>query len=400
MTKPLEGIRVLEYATFHAGPGAGAILADLGAEVIKVETKKGDALRRWHRLGPYVVTQSDGQSYMYEVSNRGKKGIVLDITQEKGRKIFDRLVQKSDVFLTNLRYSTVYKLGLDYDSIVKENPRIVYSRISGYGANGEDNDQGAYDFLAQARCGFMRAVSNGVPTPGGVGIIDQAASIAATHGIITALFVRERTGKGQEVHSSLLSSGSWLLHVNLMAVSLTQKDLPAWDRSLQSPLRNTFFCKGGDWIVGTNHPPAKYWEALCRATGLEHLLSDPRFDTDEDRWQNNSELVEIFDEVFATKTREEWLPILKECGMMFSPVQSCPELLDDPQALANDYVVAFDHPSLGSLRVPGYPIHFSETPADTKQPAPQLGEHTEEVLRDVGCCSQQDIELLRCEGVI
>ena len=400
MTGPLKGIRVLEFASFHAAPGGGTILADLGAEVIKIEPRGGDPQRKWRRSGAFTLQTPDGENYIFQISNRGKLGIALDIENTKGRKVLTHLIEKSDVFLTNLRDSTLTKQGLQYKDLSKNNPRIVYARISGYGPEGEESDLGAYDFMAQAKSGFMTLAGDESPRPVGFAVVDQAASITVTHAIMTALYVRERTGEGQEIQVSLLGSSTWLLYVNLMLANIAKVEMPAWHRPDQNPLRNTFFCKDGEWIMGTNHPPEKYWETLCRATGMEHLLDDSRFDTDQNRWAHNSELVALFDQAFATKTQHEWIPLLRSHGLLFAPVQSCTEYLDDPQAHANQYIVDVDHPDFGPSRIPSLPIRYSKTPVRTSIGTPKLGQHTETVLQDVCGYTPQQIEQLRQEGVI
>ncbi len=396
----LEGIRVVEYGVFHAGPGAGAILGDLGADVIKIEQGNGDPERYWTRMGDINAAMPDGQNVWHQISNRNKKGIYLDIQKKKGRDIFHRLIEEADVFLTNLRKSTKKKLGIDYENISRINPRIIHANVSGYGPEGPASDIGAFDPLGQARTGMMYVTGGEEPSMINFGVLDQSTAIAASHGILTALLARERQGIGQEVHVSLLSTGIWLMYANMMMISgLGQDPNIKWNRLKHSPLRNNFRCKDGKWIIGTHHPEEKYWGKFCNITGQKALLEDPRFLDNAGRQDNCEALVHIFDEVFVTKTCAEWLELFQDNGLMFSPVQRNIDVFDDPQALINDYLVDYDHPVMGKLKIPGYPIHFSGNSPGVYNPAPDIGEHTDQVMRQMNY-SEEEIEALKKEGII
>ena len=398
---PLEGIKVVEYAVFHAGPGAAAILGDLGADVIKIESGAGDPERSWTTVGLADMSLSNGESIFFQISNRNKRGIYLDIEKEKGRKILHRMIKEADVFLTNLRKSTKAKLGIDYESLRKVNPRIIHANVSGYGPEGPMQDLGAFDPLGQACSGLMYVTGDSEPALLHGGVMDQAAAIVASHAVLTALLARERLGTGQEVHASLYGAGLWLMYPNLMlanVLSITPKHISS-DRYHHSPLRNLFRCKDKKWIVATHHPDEKYWTTFCRATGQTALLTDPRFADSKGRRAYCAELVSIFDEIFATKTREEWLEILLKEKLLFCPVQDIDEVRTDPQALANDYVVQFNDRLLGDVKIPGYPVRFSAHRAGTQSFAPTLGEHTELVMRRMGY-TDEEIRELKEEGVI
>ncbi|MDY6935597.1 MAG: CoA transferase [Spirochaetota bacterium] len=400
-TKPLDGIRVLEYGIFHAGPGASAILSDLGAEVIKIETKAGDPLRGWVDAGNISFQLPHDRNLMFDYSNRGKRGIILDIGQEKGRNIFNQLLKDSDVFVTNLRKSTKIKKGLDYTKISEINPKIIYASVSGFGPEGPVCDMGAYDPLGQAKSGMMFAANSMMPSLIHLAVLDQSTAIAASHAILTALLARERFGTGQEVHVSLYSTGIWLMSANIMANSLARFGTLSGvlDREHNSPLRNCFCSKDGKWVMGVHHPPERYWEPLCRAAGQEHLIDDSRFCDEEKRRENCAELVEIFDKVFATKMLDEWMELFVEHGLMFCPIQNFEDVLVDPQALENEYITDFQHPDLGNIKIPGYPVHFSDYSAGMDKTAPTLGEHTDEILQEMGF-SDKEIQNLREEKVI
>ncbi len=397
---PLSGVKIVEYAVFHAGPGAGAILGDLGAEVIKIEAPGGDPLRNWERIGVRSLALPNDKNILFEIANRNKKDVCIDIKQPDGRAVFAKILQDADVFLTNVRRSTKAKLGIDYESIKKINPRIIHANVSGFGPEGPVADVGAYDPMGQARSGMMFITGNDDPVLIQIAILDQATCIALSHAIITALFVRERHGLGQEVHASLLGTAFWLTYVNMIVAGSGLMDPNIrWDRTANSPVRNNFRCKDGKWICAVHHPEEKYWPLICKGTGLERLLDDPRFQTYELRLANGKELIAIFDEVFATRNRDEWIEILLANGLMFSPVQTLSEALTDPQTLASRYMVEFEHPEFGKTMIPGYPLHFSACDAGTRMPAPQLGDHTNEVLGSVGY-SEAEINDLRARGIV
>jgi crotonobetainyl-CoA:carnitine CoA-transferase CaiB-like acyl-CoA transferase len=233
-----------------------------------------------------------------------------------------------------------------------------------------------------------------------IGILDQTTAITVSHAILTALLDRERRGVGQEVHISLYATALWMQYINLLITGVLSKDpcIPG-NRTQHSPLRNRFRCKDGKWIFGTHHPEEKYWATFCMATEQTALLEDPRYTTDSVGPTNYVELNKIFDQVFATKTADEWMEIFLPHGLMFCSVQTIEDVKTDPQALVNDFVVPFEHPLQGKVQIPGYPIKFSGCSAGTKSAAPQLGEHTDDILQGLGY-SARDLEELKKEGVV
>jgi crotonobetainyl-CoA:carnitine CoA-transferase CaiB-like acyl-CoA transferase len=400
LTPPLQGICILEYGVFHAGPGAGAILGDLGAQVIKIEEKTGDPARYWTKLGKLDTTMPNGDNAIFHFSNRNKRSICLDIQSSKGRRIFERLIERTDVFLTNIRKSTKKKMGIDYPSLRSLNPRMIHANVSGYGPEGPMADLGAFDPLGLARSGLMYATGAEEPKLMHIGLLDQATAIAASHAVITALFARERSGLGQEVQVSLYSVGQWINGIALMINSLLGiNPIVPEERTGHTPLRNKYVCKDGKWIICTHHPEEKYWGEFCEAIGHVHWLSDPRFADADSRRANQTLLIKLLDEIFKTKTSEEWMKIFIAKGLMFCPVQQVTEIQNDPQALDNRYLVDFQDPEKGRFRIAGYPIHFSAHSAGTRSLAPSLGEHTREVMQELDY-SEEEIEQLRSESVI
>jgi crotonobetainyl-CoA:carnitine CoA-transferase CaiB-like acyl-CoA transferase len=397
---PLQGILVLEYGVFHAGPGAGAILGDLGAEVIKIEEKTGDPARYWTQIGKLNMAMPNGESATFNYSNRNKRSICLNIHSVEGRRIFERMISRTDVFLTNLRQSTKKKMGIDYQALKGLNSRLIHANVTGYGPDGDMSDIGAFDPMGLARSGLIFATGSPEPKLMHIGILDQATAIAASHAIVTALFTRERSGMGQEVHVSLYSTGQWLNGIALMINSLLGIDpIVLEDRKTHSPLRNSFICKDGKWLICTHHPEEKYWPQFCEAIEKQDWLTDPRFADTDNRNINNVELIELLDNIFKTRTSEEWMKIFVNKGLMFCPVQHVTEIHNDPQALVNRYMVEFQDPSLGAYRIAGYPIHFSAHSAGTRSLAPSLGQHTTEIMEELGY-PNGEIEAFKKEGVI
>ena len=400
---PLDGIRVLDCGVFHAGPGGPAILADLGAEVIKVEQPGfGDPIRGVSQMGGVQFGPEGGRSLFFEGANRGKKGITLDLKAEKGREVLYRLVEKSDVFTTNLRPAAVEKLGMGYERLREINPRLVYAGVSAYGPKGPDREGGGFDYQGQARSGLMYSVgeSDMPPLVSQFGIVDQATAIMMSHQVLSALFMRERTGKGQEVQTSILSAAMFLQYFNVLVSSVGGTEVPRHQRAKQNPMRNYFACGDGRWVMMTLTPPERHWGPLCRAIDRPELEHDPHYDTNAKRDARSEELVRLFDEIFASRPRAEWLSAFAEHDLFACAVNTLEDLGTDPQVIANDYIVDFDHPIFGQIKIPGYPVHFSGAQAGTAQAAPELGQHTDEVLSRLGGYGDEEIEALRGEGVI
>jgi len=402
---PLAGIRVVELSAFQQGPAAGMYLADLGAEVIKVEEPTaGDPARSvMGLLGTVMTAPMDGINYYFETHNRGKKSLAVDLRHPEGQALVHRLIARSDVFLSNYLPETLARLGLDPDTLLRHNPRLVYALASGFGPEGPDRDRRAFDLCAQARAGLMSlsAPEGQPPVDLGMGTADQTGGLMLALGIVSALVHRERTGEGQVVNASLLGSalslhGMWL-QAYLFSGTLPRKR-PR--EEARNPFWNLYRAGDGRWFVLSMARSDDVWDGMCRVLGLDSLKEDPRFATHEARMEHSRDLIALLDEVFARWEREPLLRVLESVGVICAPVNTYAEVAQDPQVLANRYITEVDYPLMGRQRVVGTPFHFSRTPAEVRAPAPQLGQHTEEVLLEVLGLDWDALVALKEKGVI
>ena len=401
MSGPLEGIRVLEIANWLAAPAAAALLADMGADVVKVEPLNGDPWRHYR-------AKSDGSgeefeiNYGFELDNRGKRSITLDLSKEESRDVVLQLANTVDVFITNLIPSRMDRFHLSYEALSVTNPGLVYLSFSGYGNRGPDKDKLGFDYSAfWARSGIMSLIREEGMLPlfqrGGMG--DHSSSLSLTTGILAALFERERTGKGQELSGSLFNVGLWVLGCDIQ-MALVERSNPSPDyRVNRMPVFNDYQTKDCKGLMLTNPNPVVYWPRACRALGRPDLLDNPRYQTIEQVLEHSRELVVLFDEIIATKTLEEWGRILDEHGVIWAPVQELSEVIEDPQARANDYFTTVQHPTVGEYETIDTPVRFRSGNVRARGPAPEIGQHTEEVLLENGY-SWEKIASLREAGAI
>jgi len=403
MSGPLEGIRILDMTTGQHGPVATQMLADMGADVIKVEGReKPDG-------GRFLVTLMGGEvslnSY-FESNNRNKRALTVDLKKEKGRELLYRLAEKSDVFVTNYREAAVRELGVDYATLSRINSRLIYAMGYGFGRHGPDCGKPALDLAAQARGGIwsISGEPDEPPPRIGAGMADQVGGGILAYGIMLALFARERTGEGQEVNTSLLGSQAWLGSVILQHYLFYGDNMPAVSRAsrkeARNPLWSVYECQDGKWVCLAMLGADPYWPDFCEVMGIKHLEKDPKFENQLIRAENAAELITILDERFASKTRDEWVKRLNERELIWAPVNDYADVIADPQMAANDYIVDFEHPAHGQVKLVGIPINLSKTPGDIRMPAPEFGQHTEEVLMEIGGYSWEDIARLREEEVI
>ncbi|MFC1896211.1 CaiB/BaiF CoA transferase family protein [Thermodesulfobacteriota bacterium] len=401
----LEGIRVLDWTIYQQGPVASTFLADLGADVIKIEQRgAGDPGRGMRKLLSATMRKGPTVNTYFETMNRNKRGIALDLRKDGGRQVVYRLVEKCDVFVHNFRKHVPGKLGVGYETLSRINPRLIYGVGSTFGPEGPEAGNPAVDLIAQARSGIMSSLAGpGDPPRLNVGgVADQVGGTTLVIGILAALIARDRTGRGQKVEASLLGSMCWFQGSQLSFALHMKNELKILDRKkARNPLWNHYPCKDGKWIVLAMIDPERYWADFCRVIGRDDLVTDPRCTDIVTRSKNSRDIVRMFDETFVTRPRDEWMRILKEGGdFIFDRVNTLPELAADPQVLANDYIIDCDLPVHGHVQIVGPPLHLSETPARVRNPAPALGQHTEEVLTEIGGYTREEIESLRADEVI
>ena len=400
----LEGIRVIDWTIMQMGPFCSSLLGDLGADVIKVEHRvTGDPARGLKRVRGGSTLLADGRNAYFETNNRNKKGLTVDLTKKEGKEILHRLVEKSDVFVQNFRLGVAERLGLDYNSLSQYNPQLVYASTSGYGLKGPDSQKPAWNMMGLARSGIMTAVSTSDEDPVEIfgGIADQLGAMSLAYGILAALVARERNGFGQEVDASLLGSMIALqgLPIGMHLLTNLGLDVPP-RKQTPNPLSNHYRCLDGRWIELTILQSDRHWPDFCRALGIERLQEDPRFENMDTRAEHSPELIAILDEVFGTRTYEQWAHALQGNGdIAFTRIQDRSELASDPQVIANEYITSYDHPALGKIKMVGQTVKLSKTPGTIRLPAPEMGQHTEEILLELGY-SWADIENLKDKDVI
>jgi len=395
MASALDGIRVLDLTLWQQGPYASAMLADLGADVIKIEAPGSPDPGRRFLFRPEL-----GLSVYFEAHNRGKRSLALDLKKPQGKDVLFRLVERADVFLNNLRLGAVKRLGLTYEALRAVNPRIIYAHASAWGSQGPDADLGSFDMLAQARSGIMsiNGEPDGPPLPVPVPIADQLGAILTAYGIMAALFHRERSGEGQEVEVSLLGSQLALQCFNVATYNLSGRLPHRRPRGRFAPLWNTYRGADGKYVA-LAMPEERWWPGTCRALGQPDLEHDARFDTAAKRHQNAQHLVDHLDGVFAQRPACEWAQRFQHEGLMAGLVQDYEDVARDPQVAANAYVEELEWPGHPPLRMPGAGARLSRTPGSIRGMAPALGAHTREVLLENGF-SPEEIDRLEAEGVV
>ncbi len=395
----LEGIKVLEMGLVVAGPAASAMLADWGAEVIKIEPLTGEMFRGTTRVKGVATGALNS---IIQVFNRNKKALALDLKKEPGREVFYKLIQKADVFLSNYEPGSIRKLKVDYASLSKVNPRLIHAVINGYGSVGPDKDERGFDFAAAwARAGIMYLIDEpGSPPPAQrPGMIDTAAAAYLIAGILAALLHREKTGEGQELEVSLFHTGTWTIAADTQSALFGREPIPNDRTKAGNPLWNSYRTKDNRWFWLGMLQAGPFWPDLCRAIGRPELENDPRFKEMETRREHCEELIRIIDEVAASKTMEEWEKCFKEYNILYGRTQTPVEVTTDPQALANNIFAEVEHPEAGKIKLATPPVKFRQNPAAVKTTAPEIGQHNEEILLDLGY-SWDDISQLKEQGAI
>ena len=395
MASALDGIRILDLTLWQQGPYASAMLADLGADVIKIEAPGSPDPGRRFLFHPELEL-----SIYFQAHNRGKRSLALDLKKPQGKDVFFRLAERSDVFLNNLRLGALKRLGLTYEALKAVNPRIICAHASAWGSQGPDADLGSFDMLAQARAGIMsiNGEPDDPPLPVPVPIADQVGAMIAAYGIMAALFHRERTGEGQELEVSLLGTQLALQCFNVATYNLTRRLPRRRPRGRFAPLWNVYRGADGKYVA-LAMPEERWWPGTCRALGQPELEQDARFDTAAKRHQNAQDLVDHLDSVIAQRPAGEWVQRFQAEGLMAGPVQDYEDLARDPQIAANAYLEDMEWPGHSPIRMPGSGVLLSRTPSRIRGMAPALGAHTREVLLENGF-SREEIHRLEAEGVV
>jgi len=392
----LEGIRVLDLSRIIAGPFCSQILGDMGAEVIKVEQPGvGDDSRTW---GPPF---KNGESAYFFCINRNKKSITVDMKNPRGKAIIRELAKRSDVLLENFKPGTLAKLGLDWDVLGQENPRLIFCSISGFGRTGPSADRGGYDVIVQAMGGLMGITGepDGAPVKVGVAMTDICTALYAHGAILAALYARDRTGVGQRIDVSLLETQIAAL-INIASSYLNAGEIPGkWGTAHVNIVPyQAFRMQDGSMIIGAAND--RLWVKLCDAIGLPEVGRDPRYATNAQRVAHRDEIVRRLEARLATKTRKEWETTLAPTGIPCGPINRMDEVFADPQVQHLEMVLEEEHPTAGTIRMVRNPVSFSLTPVDLRQVPPRLGEHTEEVLHGLLGYSAAEVEALRAAGVV
>jgi len=398
----LEDIRVLEVDNYMAAPSAAAILADMGADVLKIEPITGDPMRGLSR--PLRVESSFAEyDLQFDVDNRGKRSAAIALDKPEGQALAQRLAQDADVFLCNLLAQRQQRFGLDPETLFAANPRLVHATLTGYGTTGPDAWRPGYDVTAFfGRSGLsdaMREGVDGVVPRAGVAQGDHTTGLALVAAILAALRLAERTGEGQVVETSLYETAVWT-QASEFSVTATDK-APVRRRARHealTPMTNRYPCGDGNWVV-LNMLDSGAWERLCRAIGREDWLADERYATGRDRYRHMPELVDGIDATLSAKTRDEWGAVFDEHGVIWGPVLGLHEVVDDPHANAIGLFPELQHPELGTYRTVNAPMRFNSADVRPRGPAPTVGEHTEQILREAGL-SQPEIQALFDDGIV
>ncbi|GAA2445874.1 CoA transferase [Actinomadura vinacea] len=390
-----DGMRVVELAQWVFVPVAGALLADWGADVIRVERPDGDPYRALITQG--IGAGSDGVNLSVALANRGKRSVALDLRSDEGRRLLDRLLETADVFLTNFRPAVLRRYGLDSEELTRRFPRLVYARGHGFGARGPGADRPGYDSSAFWAQGGMAHVltppdrDHPISQRGALG--DRNGGMALAFGIATALLRRERTGQGSVVDVSLLATAMWTLSSDVLAALAGGQPRAASGRGgAVNPLVGAYRTSDGRHIQLVFLQGDRYWADFCRLIERDDLIADPRFADLKARGENLEACVAELEAEFATRTLDEWKDLLDRIDAPWAPVQAVEELLTDPQVLANDYIGEVELEDGRSYSLPNVPVQFDERPAEMRR-APEHGEHTETVMLELGYTWEQIAEL-------
>ena len=392
---PLQGIRVIDFSQILAGPFCTMLLADMGADVVKVEKPNGgDDTRRY---GPPFI---EGESAAFLTLNRNKRSIVLDLKSEQGLGVVRRMLADADVMLHNFRPGVVERMGLGYADVSALNPTIVYCAVSGFGATGPYSQRAGFDLVAQGMSGLMsiNGFPDSPPAKVGVPMADLNTGMFCAYGILTAYINRLATGKGQHVDASLLESGmAYTLYESATYFATGEVAGPLGSAHRMIAPYQAFATQDGYINIGAANQ--NNWERMCRAVGRDDLLDDARFASNPERMVNIQSLTPIMEETFRTQTTAHWVEILERAGVPCGPIYNIEQVYADPHVQSRDMAVELQHPKAGGIRNIGVAVKLSDTPGSVRTPAPLLGQHTDEVLAEFDY-ADADIAALRQSGAL
>jgi CoA:oxalate CoA-transferase len=390
MAKLLKGIRVIDWGSFANGPLIGAMLGELGADVIKIEEPlKGDPFRGMQAMYGSSMQLANDRNVLIECTNSNKRSITLNLKNAEGREVACKLVRNSDIFITNYNEKTAKSVGMDYKTLCRTNAELIYCHASGFGTKGLEAEKRAFDTLALARSGLMMAAGElgGPPMQVTGAIADTLGATISTMDILAALVYKERKKVGQKIETSLLDGLIWLQQVAFSAYLLRGHESKRHSRpEAANPLANHYECKDGKWIMLGEPQSDRFWPEFCRIVDLAKLENDPKFDSSKHRRENKKELISILDKTFAAETRDSWIEKFnrEKAAFAYAPINTLAEVVEDPQVVANKYIVEYNHPVLGSIKRVAFPGRFSKTQPSVRSPAPEVGQNTEEILLHLG----------------
>jgi crotonobetainyl-CoA:carnitine CoA-transferase CaiB-like acyl-CoA transferase len=394
-----EGLKVLDCASFIAAPAAATVLSDFGADVIKIEPPgSGDPYRNLPNLPGYPVSE---HNFAWLLEARNKKSLALDLSKLEGQAVLHKLVREADVFITNYPPAVRERLGITYDRLAPFNERLIYASFTGYGEKGEEANKPGFDSSAYwARSGLMdlvRADTNTAPARSIAGMGDHPCAMALYGAIVTALYKRERTGKGSHVASNLMANGVWAASVLAQAKLCGAKfgERRPRERALNA-VTNHYKCKDGRWIILSLLNEERQWPTLARCLGREELIADPRFATRADRHARSVDLIKVLDEIFATRTLAEWRKLLDGNGLVFGVVGILDDIPTDQQMLDNEVLVPFENDTMMTVNSP---IWIGDVKKVQPRKPPGVGEHSDEILRNAGY-DEASIAKLRASGAV